>query len=223
MELAAYLNRAAVGLESGRSFARTDLWNIVIPVWVVGASVPRDPKAPVRALRNDAASSMARAALRVGRRGAGRCADPNCGPTEGRRGPSRCLIAREASSPTTPTATTAQPARTASRGVISEGTSKRNASYSTARPPRFLAVTRGPDSAELGEVRSAVGVLPLERRQHGLSADRCQKTGSISIGVPFSLGRSDRDAAALTAGREVPSLRRHVFSWTATARHEQLG
>lgn len=75
--IAAYLNRAAAALDNGRLYAKWDVWNIAAQGWVVG-STPRDPLAPIRALRQDAALSMARAALRVARRGAGRCADPDC-------------------------------------------------------------------------------------------------------------------------------------------------
>lgn len=51
---------------------------MAVRAWTVGTDRPGDPRAPKRALRDDAADSMARAAIRVVRRGLGRCADPDC-------------------------------------------------------------------------------------------------------------------------------------------------
>lgn len=75
----AYLTRAAEGLDEGRSFATWDCMNIAGRAWAVGpARAPSDPRAPARALRDDAAETIERAALRVARRGARRCADADC-------------------------------------------------------------------------------------------------------------------------------------------------
>lgn len=83
--LAVYLDRAAEPDPWSVHQARMYVWNILPIGWVVGA--PRtNPSAPARAIRSDAAETIAHGALRVARRGARRCCAVYCDPLPGSRG-----------------------------------------------------------------------------------------------------------------------------------------
>jgi len=57
-------------------YIKTAVWSIGMKAWFVDA--PLEPGQPQRALRRDAIETMGWAAIRVARRGAGRCAFPDC-------------------------------------------------------------------------------------------------------------------------------------------------
>lgn len=67
----------AVAAGPSRLEVRDAITNLGEPSWWMDA--PPDPRGPRYALRRDAAETIALGALRVARRGAGRCVDPRCG------------------------------------------------------------------------------------------------------------------------------------------------
>jgi hypothetical protein len=81
--IATYINTAASVPAGERKLARVRVRDLKpVSYWV---EAPLATYAPKRALRMDAADSLRRAAIRVARRGAGRCADPSCCPNVGAR------------------------------------------------------------------------------------------------------------------------------------------
>jgi hypothetical protein len=82
--VAAYLERAAnVTPSADHRFEKAAVWNTGRRAWTVDGQL--EPGQPRRNLQTDTIETIDLGALRVARRGAGRCADPSCCGGEGAR------------------------------------------------------------------------------------------------------------------------------------------
>lgn len=82
--VAAYLERAANATPTAdHRFEKGAVWNTGLRAWTVDGQL--EPGQPQRNLRADTIETIALGALRVARRGAGRCADASCRGGEGAR------------------------------------------------------------------------------------------------------------------------------------------
>jgi len=82
--VAAYLERAASATPSADHRPEKEaIWNTGLRMWTVDGQL--QPGQPQRNLRTDTIETIALGALRVARRGAGRCTDPSCCDGQGAR------------------------------------------------------------------------------------------------------------------------------------------
>lgn len=84
LEIVEFYLRTAADAEpaSDERYARMRLWNIGNRAWFPDSEVT-DPDAPQRAEKKNGRETILRAAVRVARRGANRCAEPGCSDGEG--------------------------------------------------------------------------------------------------------------------------------------------